>query len=52
MMQRWVVHGASRFDMPGTKGHHHQQGRLIYDAHLRRWLIEFLEIVFGRKVPD
>ena len=53
MMQRWVVHGASRFDMPGAqKGHHHLQGRLIYDAHLRQWLTEFLEIVFGRKVPD
>ena len=53
MMQRWVVHGASRFEMPGAqKGHHHLQGRLIYDAHLRQWLTEFLEIVFGRKVPD
>ncbi|MCR9136824.1 MAG: glutamine amidotransferase [Alphaproteobacteria bacterium] len=53
MMQRWVVHGASRFSLPGAqKGHHHLQGRLVYDARLRQWLADFLEIVFGRPVPD
>lgn len=52
MMQRWVVHGASRFTLPGAQqGHHHLQGRLVYDARLRQWLAEFLEIVFGRAVP-
>ena len=51
MMQRWVVHGAHRFDLPGAQqGHHHLQGRLVYDAHLRAWLASFLEIVFGRPV--
>lgn len=53
MMQRWVVHGADRFSLPGAqKGHHHLQGRLVYDSRLRQWLADFLEIVFGRSVPD
>lgn len=52
MMQRWVVHGAGRFVLPGAQqGHHHLQGRLVYDARLRQWLADFLEIVFGRAVP-
>ncbi len=52
MMHRWVVHGAHRFDLPGAQqGHHHLQGRLVYDAQLRQWLAGFLEIVFGRAVP-
>ncbi len=53
MMQRWVVHGAKRFVLPGAQqGHHHLQGRLVYDADLRQWLADFLEIVFGRAVPE
>lgn len=52
MMQRWVVHGADRFSLPGAQqGHHHLQGRLVYDTRLRQWLADFLEIVFGRSVP-
>lgn len=52
MMHRWVVHGADRFSLPGAqKGHHHLQGRLVYDTGLRQWLADFLEIVFGRSVP-
>jgi GMP synthase (glutamine-hydrolysing) len=52
MMQRWVVHGAHRFDLPGAQqGHHHLQGRLVYDSRLRQWLADFLAIVFGRAVP-
>ncbi|MCO6051175.1 glutamine amidotransferase [Mesorhizobium sp. RP14(2022)] len=49
MMQRWVVHGAQRFVLPGAQpGRDHLGGRLIWDAHLRRWLGEFLELIFGR----
>lgn len=48
MMQRWVVRGAHRFDMPGAQqGRDHLGGRLIWDAHLRQWLVEFLGLVFG-----
>lgn len=53
MMQRWVVRGAHRFIMPNAQhGHEHLKGRLLYDARLRHWLAQFLEIVFGEPVPD
>jgi len=49
MMQRWIVRGAHRFELPGAQpGRDHLGGRLIWDTHLRRWLSEFLEIIFGR----
>ncbi len=49
MMQRWVVHGAHRFELPGAQpGRDHLGGRLIWDMHLRRWLHEFLETIFGK----
>lgn len=48
MMQRWVVRGAQRFELPGAQqGRDHLGGRLIWDTHLRRWLVEFLDQVFG-----
>ncbi len=47
MMQKWVVHGASRFELPGAQaGRAHLEGRMRYDAPLRRWLSEFLDHVF------
>jgi GMP synthase (glutamine-hydrolysing) len=53
MMQRWVVHGAHRFVLPGAQaGRDHLGGRLIWDVHLRRWLGEFLRLVFGDAVAD
>ncbi|QKV19892.1 glutamine amidotransferase [Oricola thermophila] len=49
MMQRWVVRGAHRFDLPGAQqAREHLQGRLLYDAPVRRWLEEFLDLVFLR----
>jgi GMP synthase (glutamine-hydrolysing) len=49
MMQRWVVRGAHRFVLPGAQpGRDHLGGRLIWDVHLKRWLIEFLELIFGK----
>lgn len=49
MMQRWVVRGAQRFELPGAQpGRDHLGGRLIWDAHLRKWLVEFLDLVFGK----
>ncbi len=49
MMQRWVVGGAQRFVLPGAQqGRDHLGGRLIWDVHLKRWLDEFLTLVFGQ----
>jgi GMP synthase (glutamine-hydrolysing) len=49
MMHRWVVHGAHRFELPGAQpGRDHLGGRLIWDMHLKRWLHEFLETIFGK----
>jgi GMP synthase (glutamine-hydrolysing) len=48
MMQRWVVRGAHRFVLPGAQpGRDHLGGRLIWDMHLKQWLVEFLDMVFG-----
>ncbi len=48
MMHRWVVHGAHRFVLPGAQpGRDHLGGRLIWDRHLKQWLVEFLGIIFG-----
>lgn len=47
MMQRWVVRGAQRFELPGAQpGRDHLGGRMVWDMHLKRWLGEFLQIVF------
>lgn len=48
MMQRWVVRGAQRFELPGAQqGRDHLGGRLIWDRHLKQWLVEFLDQIFG-----
>ncbi|MFC0482678.1 glutamine amidotransferase [Gellertiella hungarica] len=50
MMQRWVVHGAHRFELPNAQvGRQHLEGRLLYDAPLKTWLSGFLDLVF---LPD
>lgn len=47
MMQRWVVHGAHRFDMPNAQvGRAHLEGRLLHDAPLKAWLSQFLDLIF------
>ncbi|RUM98390.1 glutamine amidotransferase [Pseudaminobacter arsenicus] len=52
MMHRWVVRGAHRFELPGAQqGRDHLGGRLIWDMHLKRWLVEFLHTVFGKPEP-
>ncbi|ODT08857.1 MAG: GMP synthase [Mesorhizobium sp. SCN 65-20] len=49
MMQRWVVRGAERFVLPGAQpGRDHLGGRLIWDMHLKRWLDQFLIMIFGK----
>ena len=55
MMQRWVVRGAHRFVLPGAQqGRDHLGGRFIWDMHLKRWLGDFLDLVFHtpRRHPD
>lgn len=50
MMQRWVVHGEHRFCMPNAQqGREHLEGRMIFDAALKTWLSEFLDLVFEGK---
>ncbi|MEN0001357.1 MAG: glutamine amidotransferase [Pseudomonadota bacterium] len=47
MLHRWSVKGAHRFVLPGAQqGRDHLRGRYLYDAPVRRWLEEFLTIVF------
>jgi GMP synthase (glutamine-hydrolysing) len=50
MMHRWVVHGAHRFILPNAQqGREHLEGRMLFDAPLRAWLTEFLDLVFEGK---
>lgn len=50
MMHRWVVHGAHRFILPNAQqGREHLEGRMLFDAPLKAWLNEFLDIVFEAK---
>jgi GMP synthase (glutamine-hydrolysing) len=50
MMHRWVVHGAERFTMPNAQqGSEHLEGRMIFDAPLKAWLSDFLDLVFLRE---
>ena len=49
MMQSWVVRGASRFVMPNAQqGREHLEGRMLFDAPLRTWLWDYLDLIFQR----
>ena len=49
MMHRWIVHGAHRFVLPNAQqGREHLEGRMIFDAPLRAWLSDFLDLAFNR----
>lgn len=53
MMHRWVVHGAHRFVLPGAQlGHDHLNGRMLWDMRLKRWLEQFLELIFEGKPAE
>jgi len=53
MMHRWVVHGAHRFILPNAQqGREHLEGRMLFDAPLKAWLNEFLDIVFAQKATQ
>jgi len=48
MMHRWIVHGAHRFVLPNAQqGREHLEGRMIFDAPLRAWLSDFLDLTFN-----
>ncbi|MGE0501105.1 MAG: glutamine amidotransferase [Rhizobiaceae bacterium] len=50
MMHRWIVRGAHRFELPGAQpGRDHLGGRMIWDIHLKRWLTEFLGVIFDQE---
>lgn len=52
MMHRWVVRGAHRFVLPGAQpGRDHLAGRMVWDMKLRRWLEEFLALIFEGRQP-
>ncbi len=47
MLHRWVVRAHERFDLPGAQSARESlQGRLVFDAPLRRWIIGLLEQLF------
>ncbi len=53
MMQRWIVRGEHRFIMPNAqKGSEHLEGRMIFDAPLKTWLWDFLDLVFDQPNVD
>jgi GMP synthase (glutamine-hydrolysing) len=52
MMQRWVVRGAHRFELPGAQiGRDHLEGRMLWDIKLKLWLGQLLDRVFGKPEP-
>jgi GMP synthase (glutamine-hydrolysing) len=50
MMQRWVVRGAHRFDLPNSQGAAaHLEGRYLHDWAVFAWLNDFLDLIFERE---
>jgi GMP synthase (glutamine-hydrolysing) len=53
MMHRWTTHGHARLSLPGAQGRSaHFSGRAVHDAPVRRWLTDFLGLIFGRRVDE
>lgn len=49
MMHRWTTHGHARLSLPGAQARReHFSGRAIHDAPVKRWLEQFLALIFGR----
>lgn len=49
MLHRWTTHGHDRTLLPGAQRRRdHFDGRAIYDAPVKRWLEQFLGLVFGK----
>ncbi|MFZ1814933.1 MAG: glutamine amidotransferase [Rhizobiaceae bacterium] len=48
MMNRWTVRGAHRFCLNGAHDRkQHLEGRYLYDAAVRKWLRDFLDLWIG-----
>jgi GMP synthase (glutamine-hydrolysing) len=49
MLHRWTTHGHDRTLLPGAQRRRdHFDGRAVYDAPVKRWLEQFLGLVFGK----
>jgi GMP synthase (glutamine-hydrolysing) len=49
MMYRWLVRGAHRMELPGTKQRHeHIADRAVHDHASRNWLAAFIDHWLGR----
>ena len=52
MMYRWLVRGAHRMELPGTKQRHeHISDRAVHDYASRNWLAAFINYWIGGKQP-
>ncbi|KQT85650.1 glutamine amidotransferase [Aurantimonas sp. Leaf443] len=52
MMYRWTTRGHERLTLPGAQARRaHFEGRAVYDAPVKRWLDQFLGLVFGERGP-
>lgn len=50
MMYKWLVRGAHRMELPGTKQRHeHIADRFVYDPAAMNWLSAFIDCWIGRK---
>ena len=48
MVHRWTIKGAHRFCLNGAQDRdRHIEGRYLYDADVRRWLVDFLRLWVG-----
>ncbi len=48
MLNRWTIRGAHRFSLNGAQERdRHIEGRYLYDAAVRRWLVDFLKLWVG-----
>ncbi|WP_102960615.1 glutamine amidotransferase [Mangrovicella endophytica] len=53
MMHRWTTRGHERLLLPGAQGRRaHFDGRMIHDAAVKRWLEQFLGLIFGRPAAE
>lgn len=53
MVHRWTTRGHERLSLPGAQARRaHFEGRAIHDEPVRRWLPQFLGLVFGRETAS
>ncbi|MFD2236491.1 glutamine amidotransferase [Aureimonas populi] len=51
MVHRWTTRGHERLTLPGAQGRRaHLEGRAIHDGPVKRWLEQFLGLIFGAPV--